>query len=99
MATYEVDKKYTDKDIKILIDDCLCQEDYPEPDNVDLVDLKEYDRSTRQVFLWVSELFTNDEWKYFEQFMQTHLSKRTHVSICRKNLYFGLTDEDFEDPY
>lgn len=89
MATYEVDKKMTDKDIMLLLDDALCQEEYPEPENIDLIDLKEYDRQTRQVFLWVSSLFTNEEWKYLEKHFQNTLSKRTHVAICRSDPYFG----------
>lgn len=97
MATYTVDKKLSDSDVSNMLDDALCQQGYPEPENIDLIDFKEYDRATRQVFLWVSTLFTLEEEKFLLKYFKENLHPRTVTAICRNNHHFGHYDEDFED--
>ena len=90
MTTFSPDKISSNGDVSLLLDEALLQHDYPYPDNVDMIKLKEYDRSSRQVFLWVSDLFTNEEWQFLEEFLIARLHERTRVAVCRSNYHFGV---------
>lgn len=93
MATYAVDKVASHKDIETLLDTALLSADYPSPENIDCVELKEYDRQTRQVFLWVSSLFTVEEEKALELFFRKNLHPRSLIAYCRHDFRFGVTHE------
>ena len=98
MATFVPDRKTSDKDLREMLEQILLYDDYPEPECYDLVDLKEYDRATRQVFLWVSSLFTYEEEQFLQKHFRTHLHPRTLVAYCRSDSHFGyLNDELLEN--
>lgn len=91
-------KRATDKQVSTTLDEILCLENYPVPNNIDLVELREYDRTTGQVFLWVTTLFTKEEWDFIEKGFREKLHGKTRVSVIRSNYRFGKENETTTDP-
>lgn len=89
-------EKLGDSDVLILLDDALCKDTYPNPDHIDLIDLKEWDRQTKQVFLWVSSLFTNEEEVFLTKYFRENLHNRALIAYCISDHYFGY-ENDSED--
>lgn len=92
------DKEMTDKDVSQILSAIYRELDFPKPLE-EAFKLKEYDRSTRQVFLYVTKGFTEEQEEYVQDKARQYIHKRTRVSVVRKQSKFKnlTTDKPKEE--
>jgi len=86
------DKSSSEEEIVYFLDMALESEDYPNEDGSYFVDFRDYQRATRVAFLWVTSLFTNEEWNYIQTYIQEKLDPKVVVSVIRSDGHFDFDE-------